>query len=184
MREQRSKKPCECRSACARPPDGQEQEPSCVSWSARSSDRERSEWPEHREQTSRPIRDILSQTVSDTLRYEPDTLNLPCVDPDLTKMPAIERSGEVFRYQALRLEHGLFPGGTFREWLKVVARTAIVLAAPTLLLVPLITFLLSDLSKWTVFIRRSAVNLLLAFPALLLLCLLVRLLLRFVIRRR
>ena len=130
------------------------------------------------------MKGILGQTMREALRYEPSPLHSPEVDTDLPNMPAIERSGEVLRFQALRLEHGLSPSGILREWMKVVTRAAIILAVPTFLVVPVLTFLLSGLSRWTMFLQRSAMNLLLIFPVLLLLYLLAKLCIWLVIRRR
>ena len=185
MNERRRKSPCACSLGCAQSPDGRERQRSHASSSEPSSDQAPNDSHNQRETmgpqgrrasqaTGQQATKILSRTVGEALRYDPSPLDPPEVDPDLTNMPAIERSGEVFRFQTLNIEHSLSPGGTLREWLKVVVRIAIILAVPTILLVPVITFLLSGLSEWSTFLARVAVNLTVVLPAILLLYLFIK----------
>jgi hypothetical protein len=122
-------------------------------------------------------------TIRDALRHEPRPLPPPEVCPDLMEMPPIERSGEVMRYQLLRLERSLSPGGILREWGKIVLRCTLVAALPAFLFVPVLTYLLHGFSQWSVFARQTAANLVIAVPALLLLILMLKLLARLLSRR-
>ena len=56
----------------------------------------------------------------------------------------------------LIIEHWLSPSGVLREWLRQVVRVALFLAAPVLLVVPLVTLLLVSLLKWMVLITSIA----------------------------
>jgi hypothetical protein len=51
-------------------------------------------------------------------------LELPGIDPELTRLGAIERTAETLRYSALRAEHWLSPTGLLREWLRRILRLA------------------------------------------------------------
>jgi hypothetical protein len=59
------------------------------------------------------------------------------------------------------LEFWLSPSGFIREWIRQVVRFALFLGAPVLLVVPLVTFLLASLLKWTVLITTIAWKLIL-----------------------
>jgi hypothetical protein len=85
------------------------------------------------------------------------------VDPDLPPFCALERSAEVFRYGLNRLEYWLSPGGWLREWLRFNIRFALLLAVPSLLVVPLITFMLGQLSNWSDLLAQTTSRMIL-FP--------------------
>jgi len=76
-------------------------------------------------------------------------------------MDSITRATESWRYSILSLEFWLSPSGFIREWIRQVVRFALFLGAPVLLVVPLVTFLLASLLKWTVLITTIAWKLIL-----------------------
>jgi hypothetical protein len=99
--------------------------------------------------------------------WQPFPLAEPRVDPDLPHLPAIVRTAEVLRYQALRLEYALSPDGALRGWAKLNLLAFLVLGIPVALFVPALTLLLGFLATGTALFLEAAVNLLLAFLALL-----------------
>ena len=94
--------------------------------------------------------------------WRPIPVPVPAVDPDLPRMGFVPRSAEVMRFQVLRLEHALSPGGGLRFWLKLNALLALGLAIPALLLVPPITWILAGMATWSAYLAAVVLNLLLA----------------------
>ena len=94
--------------------------------------------------------------------WRPMPVPVPAVDPDLPRMGFVPRSAEVMRFQVLRLEHALSPGGGLRCWLKLNALLALGLAIPALLLVPPITWILAGMATWSAYLAAVVLNLLLA----------------------
>ena len=89
-------------------------------------------------------------------------VSAPMVDPDLSRMGFVPRSAEVMRFQVLRLEHALSPGGGLRCWMKLNVLLALGLAIPALLLVPPITWILAGMATWSAYLAAVVLNLLLA----------------------
>ena len=94
--------------------------------------------------------------------WRPAPLQSPRVDPELARLGFVPRSAEVMRFQVLRLEHALSPGGGLRCWLKLNALLALGLAIPALLLVPPITWILAGMATWSAYLAAVVLNLLLA----------------------
>lgn len=94
-----------------------------------------------------------------TAAWQPKTIPPPKVDPDLTKLAGIERSAEVLRYMGLQLEYALSADGGLRAWLQLNVLACCILAIPTLLVVPVVTWLLSAFTTWSGFLFRTALNL-------------------------
>ena len=94
--------------------------------------------------------------------WNPRPVPRPSVDPDLPDYPSVTRTAEVLRYHMLMLEHALSRGGGLRAWLKLNLLIGLVLAAPALLVVPVVTLLLSGVSAWSVFLLATVRNLTLA----------------------
>lgn len=94
--------------------------------------------------------------------WRPMPVSAPMVDPDLSRMGFVPRSAEVMRFQVLRLEHALSPGGGLRCWLKLNALLALGLGIPALLLVPPITWILAGMATWSAYLAAVVLNLLLA----------------------
>jgi hypothetical protein len=76
-------------------------------------------------------------------------LELPGIDPELTRLGAIERTAETLRYSALRAEHWLSPTGLLREWLRRILQLAVAVVVPVLVFAPVITALLKRLAAWS-----------------------------------
>lgn len=126
-------------------------------------EREGDEWEEH-PTPSLPPPNWVRRTRSLVLRHwEPTPLPPPRVDPDLANFTALERSAEVFRYTLHRLEYWLSPRGWLREWFRFNIRLSLVLAIPSFLVAPLITFALSQLSAWSALLADTTSRLIL-FP--------------------
>ena len=87
-------------------------------------------------------------------KWNPKPLNPPQVN--LRDMDNITRSAESIRYSVLNVEYWLSPNGCGREWLRHVLRVALFLAAPVLLLAPLISLFLVSLLKWSVLLASIA----------------------------
>jgi len=94
-------------------------------------------------------------------RWQLKPVMAPSVDPEFPHMDSITRATESWRYSILSLEFWLSPSGFIREWIRQVVRFALFLGAPVLLVVPLVTFLLASLLKWTVLITTIAWKLIL-----------------------
>ena len=94
--------------------------------------------------------------------WRPIPVPVPAVDPDLPRMGFLPRSAEVIRYQVLRVEHALSPGGGLRCWLKLNVLLALGLAIPAVLLVPPVTAVLVAFSTWAGYLAAATLNLLLA----------------------
>ena len=82
--------------------------------------------------------------------WQPKPVIKPRVDPEFHHMGGLSRATEAWRYTAFATEHWLSPHGQLREWLRQVLRLCIPMAAPVLLVVPLVTFILTSLVKWVV----------------------------------
>lgn len=95
--------------------------------------------------------------------WHPVKIDPPMVDPSLHQLTWIERSAEVTRHSLHSLEYWASPGGTLRAWLKLNAQAMLVLAIPSLLVIPLITFAIGQFNSWTVSLAQTT-NTLLFFP--------------------
>jgi hypothetical protein len=87
--------------------------------------------------------------------WEPKSLPRPKVDRALARFTALERSAEVFRYNFNRAEYWLSPGGWLREWIRLNIRLAFLLAIPALLVGPLVTRALAQLSAWVTLLNNT-----------------------------
>ena len=94
--------------------------------------------------------------------WRPMPVPVPKVDPELDCLGFVPRSTEVIRYQVMRAEHALSPGGGLRCWLKLNVLLALGLAIPALLLVPPITWILAGMATWSAYLAAVVLNLLLA----------------------
>ena len=94
--------------------------------------------------------------------WRPVPVPVPKVDPDLARLGFVVRSAEVIRYQVLRAEHSLSPGGGLRCWLKLNVLLALGLAIPAVLLVPPVTAVLVAFSAWAGYLAAATLSLLLA----------------------
>jgi hypothetical protein len=97
---------------------------------------------------------------------QPVPLKQPTVDPDLTVLSAIERSAEVIRYSAGRLEYWLSPRGELRAWFKLNLLLALLLVVPVLLVAPVVTLFLSTVATWSQYVLAVAVNILMTLLTL------------------
>lgn len=95
--------------------------------------------------------------------WRPTKINPPTVDPNLHQLTWIERTAEVTRHSLQSLEYFASPGGTLRAWLKLNAQACLVLVIPSLLVIPLITFAISQFNAWTLSLAQTT-NTLLFFP--------------------
>ena len=92
--------------------------------------------------------------------WQPKELIEPEVDPDLHRLTGVERSAEVIRYCLVSLEHWLASSGWLREWIRLNLRIALFVAAPSLLVIPLITLALGQLNSWSTIIAQASTNML------------------------
>ncbi len=95
------------------------------------------------------------------MNFKPRPVHHPTVDPEFPDMNGLQRATEAWRYSLLSLEYWLSPGGHLREWIRQMARIALLLAAPAFLVIPIITFVLGALVKWTVMLTTIAWKLIL-----------------------
>ena len=91
--------------------------------------------------------------------WNPQPIQPPQVDRELTKRPPIERSAEVIRYSVLKAEFWISRRGALREWLRINCLGALVIGIPALFIVPIITFILSQFVTWMAFLALAAWNL-------------------------
>jgi hypothetical protein len=125
----------------------------------------------------------LPATKRQWLRFwEPSQLEEPQVDPDLRHLNQVQRSAEVLRYSILRTEYWISPHGTLREWLRLNVAIAMVLGIPSLLIVPVVTYLFNEFVTWSDLLVKIATNLA-VLPGALLLAVGLFSALAFVIRR-
>ena len=88
--------------------------------------------------------------------WQPKRVVPPVVDGEFVHMDGISRVAESWRYNILCLEFWLSPNGCMREWLRQVVRLSLPLAAPALLVVPLVSFILGAFLKWTLLMASIA----------------------------
>ena len=115
--------------------------------------------------TAEPMPDRLIQR-----HWQPQEIRPPTVDPAMPYNTGIERSAEVFRYTVLAIEYWLAPSGFLREWARLNAKVAVVLAVPLLLVGTVITYTLMQFSQWLTLLFQTMSGLvMLPLAALLLL---------------
>lgn len=95
--------------------------------------------------------------------WQPKPIEPPVIDPEVEHLNGLQRAAEAFRFTILRAEYWLSPRGTLREWCRFNLTAGTVLAMPAMLVVPVITFLLSQFSTWTGLLVTIATNLV-VFP--------------------
>jgi hypothetical protein len=95
--------------------------------------------------------------------WQPSKIEPPKVDPDLEDLDPATRSAEVIRYSLLSFEWWISKNGTLREWLKLNGKISSLLLIPAVLVMPLVTFILWQISLWLGWLVGIAGNLIL-FP--------------------
>jgi hypothetical protein len=105
----------------------------------------------------------VSLLTSAKLHWQPVKLSVPRLDPEVTQLDPIQRTGEVLRYSVLGLEYWLSPGGSLRQWIRLNVCIAVVLTVPALLIVPVVTYVLGAFATWAELLVRIAKHLL-VFP--------------------
>lgn len=102
--------------------------------------------------------------------WAPQKIEPPTVDPQLKELDGAQRAGEVVRYSILSLEWWLSPNGTLREWLKLNGKLSSVLLIPAVLIAPLVTFIVWQVSLWMGWLVGIAGHLILFPVAALIAC--------------
>lgn len=97
--------------------------------------------------------------------WRPTPVPRPSISLDLERLAPIERVAEVLRFDALLAERSLSPRGGLRAWVRLNVLTALVIALPALVVVPIVTCLLGGFVTWSELLARIAVNLLIAATA-------------------
>jgi hypothetical protein len=105
----------------------------------------------------------LGSTANWTLRWNPQPISRPHVDPALLKLSSLQRAIESIRFFVLHAEYWISPDGLLREWLRLMLKLTLLIASPTLLLLPLLTLLLWQLAVCSAYLVIIATNLIL-FP--------------------
>jgi hypothetical protein len=95
-------------------------------------------------------------------RWTPMPVPEPHIDPHLTQRHPIERSAIVLTFWMLKAEHWISSGGFLREWIRLNAYAALVVAVPTFVIVPVITALLTQFVTWTALLATIIKNLVMA----------------------
>jgi len=90
-----------------------------------------------------------------TQHWQPEPLPSPVVDHELPHLTGIERAAEVLRFMISRLEHWLSPSGHFREFTKMNARIAIIIAIPVLMVAPLVTMAINQIKAWVALLTET-----------------------------
>ena len=80
------------------------------------------------------------QSIRRMLGAQP--IRRPAIDPQLTRLAAVERAAEVLRYTTARAEYWLSPGGTLRAALRASIKIALIIAIPTITVGPVVILLL------------------------------------------
>ena len=85
---------------------------------------------------------------------------LPVVDPQLGKLPVIERAAEVVRYSVLRAEYWMSAAGTLRAVLRISIKVALLIGMPTLIIGPVVMLLLEGAVAASALLLTLTANLL------------------------
>ena len=104
--------------------------------------------------------------------WKPAPITPPTVDPDLQHLHPLTRSAESIRYSILRVEWWISKGGVVREWLRHNTRCAVFLGIPAVMVVPIVTFILFQVVRWTAMLNSITRHLIL-LPMLALVLLLI-----------
>jgi hypothetical protein len=99
--------------------------------------------------------------------WRPKPIVPPTIDEDFTELDGLTRATESWRFAILSWEYWLCPSGILREYIRQIIKLAMFIAAPALLLVPLSTFILSQLVQWAAMLTAIAWKLI-VLPILLL----------------
>lgn len=84
---------------------------------------------------------------------------LPVIEPQLTRLSAVERAAEVLRHSTARAEYWLSPGGTLRAVLRVSLKLALLIGLPVLILGPVVLLLLEGAAAASAALATIAANL-------------------------
>lgn len=95
------------------------------------------------------------------LKWDPEPVATPGIEPHICRRPAIERAALIIRYRLFCLEHVLSPQGELREWAKLWMRICLVLSAPALLALPVLAAIANGLVDITAAGASICLNLLL-----------------------
>ncbi|TLD71663.1 hypothetical protein FEM03_05865 [Phragmitibacter flavus] len=98
-----------------------------------------------------------------TPHWSPQPLPPPRVDVELSKLSLLERAAEVLRYMFTKAEYWVSPGGALREWVKLNLRLGLLIAIPAVLVAPVVTLFLGQLSAWVTHLTETTSKLVL-FP--------------------
>ena len=82
-------------------------------------------------------------------RWDPAPIPAPGIDPQVGRRAALERAAEVLRYRLHALEYALFPEGELRAWMRICLRICLMLALPTLFILPALVALATGLADVT-----------------------------------
>lgn len=102
---------------------------------------------------------IIPSVARDCVKWNPEELQKPEIDPEFTELHVLERSAEAVRYQTARLEYWLSPSGTLRAWLKVCLRFAVAMTVPAVIMLPL-SIVLQETVACAIYLQVLAYNLL------------------------
>ncbi len=80
--------------------------------------------------------------------WKPQPIQKPAADPRLEELDPLARSTECIRYSLLSFEFWLSPDGTIREWLRHNVRIGAWLFIPAVFVMPVIGFILWQLTGW------------------------------------
>lgn len=100
--------------------------------------------------------------------WKPTPISPPQVDPELPHLDGITRSAESIKYSILSVEWWISPNGRVREWLRHNTHLAAWLIIPAMLVVPVVSFVLSQVMHWTAMLTTITRHLIL-LPILVLL---------------
>jgi len=92
--------------------------------------------------------------------YKMSEVPRPVIDSSLSELPVFERIVEVSRYKVLLLEFELSSNGGLRAYLKLMLISSLLLGIPAILVVPIITFILSQFVTWSAFLLQAVQNIL------------------------
>lgn len=123
---------------------------------------EHDEWEQEPEEQaltiSRPKNWVTSVKLFFQRHWHPKPMDEPAVDPALPQLSGIERAAEVVRYCLASFENWISSSGHLREWIRLNIRIALFIAAPSLLVVPLVTLAFQQFSSWSVLIAQTSAN--------------------------
>lgn len=81
------------------------------------------------------------------LKWYPEPLTEPAVDPAVLECSALERTSRILLYSVLKLEYAVSSDGLLREWARLWLRLSLALLIPSVLALPVLVFAINQIQE-------------------------------------